>query len=94
MPMPKYLIGLGLLALSIVVMGMVSVISGSWVWSAATGCFIVLWLALAVSYRNGPIAAATCPNLDLVGTQVPLTRQPRFSGSDISIRRRPPGSVG
>lgn len=47
MAMPQYLIVIGLLALVIVSMGMISVISGSWSWSAATGCSIVLWLALA-----------------------------------------------
>ena len=47
MAMPRYLIALGLLALVIAGMGMTSVISGSWIWSAATRCSIVLWLALA-----------------------------------------------
>ena len=47
MAMPRYLVALGLFALVIVGMGMISVISGSWIWSAATGCSIVLWLALA-----------------------------------------------
>jgi hypothetical protein len=37
MAMPKYLIVLGLLALVIVAMGLISVIGGSRVWSAATG---------------------------------------------------------
>lgn len=46
MAMPGYLIVLGLLALVIVAMGMISVVSGSWIWSAATECSIVLWLAL------------------------------------------------
>ena len=45
--MPKYLIVLGQLALAIVAMGLISVISGSRVWSAATGSSIVLWLVLA-----------------------------------------------
>lgn len=47
MAMPGYLIVLGLLALVIVAMGLISVISGSWVWSAATVSSIVLWLVLA-----------------------------------------------
>jgi uncharacterized membrane protein YvlD (DUF360 family) len=44
MAMPRYLLVLGLFALVIVAMGLISV---SWVWSAAAGCSIVLWLALA-----------------------------------------------
>jgi hypothetical protein len=47
MAMPRYLIVLGLFALVIVAMGLISVISASWVWSAATGCSILLWLVLA-----------------------------------------------
>jgi hypothetical protein len=48
MDMPRHLIALGFLALVVVAMGFVSVIRGSWDWSAATASSIVLWLALAV----------------------------------------------
>jgi hypothetical protein len=46
--MPVYLIVLGALALMIVALGFVSVVSGSWFWSAATVSSILLWLVLAV----------------------------------------------
>jgi membrane protein implicated in regulation of membrane protease activity len=45
--MPGYLILLGVLALVVVAMGLVSVLTGSWYWSAATATSILLWLALA-----------------------------------------------
>ncbi len=46
--MPRHLVVLGFLTLVIVGMGFVSVIGGSWDWSAATASSILLWLALAV----------------------------------------------
>ena len=48
MDMPRHLIVLGFLSLMVVALGLVSVIGGSWDWSAATASSIVLWLALAV----------------------------------------------
>ena len=47
MAMPRYLIALGLLVFVIVAMGLISVVGDSWVWSAATGISIVVWLGLA-----------------------------------------------
>ena len=47
MTVPRYLIALGLLVFVIVAMGLIRVVSGSWVWSAATGISIVVWLGLA-----------------------------------------------
>jgi hypothetical protein len=47
MAMPRYLIALGLLVFVIVAMGLISVVGDSWVWSAATGISIVIWLGLA-----------------------------------------------
>jgi hypothetical protein len=53
MAMPGYLIVLGLLALVIVAMGLISVISGSWVWSVATVSSIVVWFGLAAVVPKG-----------------------------------------
>jgi hypothetical protein len=46
--MPWYLVILGVLALVVCAMGLVSLFSGSWDWSVATESSIALWLALAV----------------------------------------------
>ncbi|MGD0883097.1 MAG: hypothetical protein ABSB09_16150 [Acidimicrobiales bacterium] len=43
MTMPGYLVVLGVLALVNVAMGVISVVTGSWPWSAATVSSIVLW---------------------------------------------------
>ncbi|MGA2837652.1 MAG: hypothetical protein ABSF84_13740 [Acidimicrobiales bacterium] len=47
MAMPGYLAVLGLLALGIVVLGVISVVTGSWAWSAATGSSVAIWFVLA-----------------------------------------------
>jgi hypothetical protein len=47
MAMPRSLFALGLLVFVIAAMGLIAVVSGTWVWSAATGISIVVWLGLA-----------------------------------------------
>jgi F0F1-type ATP synthase assembly protein I len=47
MAVPRYLVTLGLLVFVIAAMRMISVVSGSWILSAVTGCSIVFWLGLA-----------------------------------------------
>ncbi len=47
MAMPGYLVVLGMVALAIVAMGMISVVTGGWVWSAATVSSIAIWFVLA-----------------------------------------------
>jgi hypothetical protein len=52
--MSRYLIVLGLLSLVVVAMGCVSVITGSWSWSATTMNCILIWRACRGSSEMDP----------------------------------------